>query len=501
MTGSSHTADTAAASATPPDPLHAMRSQFARILIPLAWVNAAIIAGSVMFVTQQTPMFLVGASAALALALTLSWFRFATSQLTRDLSTVTIMAQVAFLVMAYTGHAYQIDMHMYFFASLAILAAWCDWRPIIIGAAITAVHHLAFNFLLPWAVFPYGMSFARVLIHAVVLIAQTAALVFLTHALAKALATSRLAIGQAQEAGAKAEHLSQEVQVKAEAERQRRKHSASVVEALSERASTIVKALEETAHGVRGSAQTVQNATKDSKCKTSTIAENATLAAERIGTVASASSQLDQSIADISSRLEGSRTRSAAGAQNAEAAMVTVRSLVERADAIHRVIELISDIAEQTNLLALNATIEAARAGEAGRGFAVVASEVKSLAEQTGKATEEISGQIAGIQEASTGAAEGLSGIHGVIGELNETLSDLAAVVTQQSQATSDIAISMDGASSNAHDVSQELRAVVDAVDQIEGEMAGVEAGSSDLLSHAQALLGEIEAARDQLAA
>ena len=70
--------------------------------------------------------------------------------------------------------------------------------------------------------------------------------------------------------------------------------------------------------------------------------------------------------------------------------------------------ELISSIARQTNLLALNATIEAARAGEAGRGFAVVASEVKTLAGQTAKATEEISRQVAGIQAASTEAADSI---------------------------------------------------------------------------------------------
>src|SRR3546814_1789206 len=75
------------------------------------------------------------------------------------------------------------------------------------------------------------------------------------------------------------------------------------------------------------------------------------------------------------------------------------------AQRIGEVVNLISDIAEQTNLLALNATIEAARAGEAGKGFAVVASEVKNLATQTAKATGEIGQQIGDMKQA-TGEAE-----------------------------------------------------------------------------------------------
>ena len=88
-----------------------------------------------------------------------------------------------------------------------------------------------------------------------------------------------------------------------------------------------------------------------------------------------------------------------------------MRVLAEGAQRIGDVVGLISTIAGQTNLLALNATIEAARAGEAGKGFAVVASEVKGLAQQTAKATEEVSGQIARMQEATREAVEAIRGI------------------------------------------------------------------------------------------
>ena len=101
---------------------------------------------------------------------------------------------------------------------------------------------------------------------------------------------------------------------------------------------------------------------------------------------------------------------------------------------------LIKDIAEKTNLLALNATIEAARAGEAGRGFAVVASEVKQLATQTAQATEEISVQIAAIEQASDAAIQSIEEFGKTIHDISEIASFVAAAVEEQSAATQGIA-------------------------------------------------------------
>ena len=130
----------------------------------------------------------------------------------------------------------------------------------------------------------------------------------------------------------------------------------------------------------------------------------------------------------------------------AERTNATVKELNEAAGRIGDVVKLITDIAEQTNLLALNATIEAARAGEAGRGFAVVASEVKALAGQTAKATEEIGAQIAGMQQATMRSIEAIGAIERTIREIGEISGAIAAAVTEQGAATQEIARSVETA-------------------------------------------------------
>src|SRR6185295_7574515 len=97
--------------------------------------------------------------------------------------------------------------------------------------------------------------------------------------------------------------------------------------------------------------------------------------------------------------------------QVAKAANTTMAKLGSSSSEVGEIVKVITSIAEQTNLLALNATIEAARAGEAGKGFAVVASEVKDLAQETAKATEEISSRIQTIQTDTSAAVEAIARI------------------------------------------------------------------------------------------
>ena len=175
----------------------------------------------------------------------------------------------------------------------------------------------------------------------------------------------------------------------------------------------------------------------------SSEAENAdassTQASDNVGSVAAAASQMNDSVRQTTSELVSASEMIQQCNEKARTTNDNISGLAQNAQKIGDVVGLISDIAEQTNLLALNATIEAARAGEAGRGFAVVASEVKSLASQTSTATEEISSQISEIQGLTDNAVVAISDIAEMVSTIHGQADEILTKMHEQSTAINDI--------------------------------------------------------------
>ena len=212
-----------------------------------------------------------------------------------------------------------------------------------------------------------------------------------------------------------------------------------------------------------------------------------------VQSVAAATEQMVASVTEIGRQVKDSQKVADAAVQQAAQTNERIADLSQSAGRIGEVVKMISAVAEQTNLLALNATIEAARAGEAGRGFAVVASEVKALASQTAKATEEISTQIAQMQGATQLSVSAINEISGTIARISEISSVISATVEEQGAATQDIARNVQQAAAGAAEVTGSISAVNQATADTGSAATQVYASARALSSESSHLQSEVE--------
>jgi methyl-accepting chemotaxis protein len=225
----------------------------------------------------------------------------------------------------------------------------------------------------------------------------------------------------------------------ASAQLSRRQRMEAEIDAFRSTITAVLSNADSTTGELTQTAQTLAEVAQAAGAQSVETASSAEETSVNVQTVSTAAGQLGVSVQAIEGQLREATGIVRRASTMAEDANRTMEALATAAQHIDEVVGFIRNIAGQTNLLALNATIEAARAGEAGRGFAVVASEVKALATQTAKATEEISSQIAEVQQATKRAVDNVGAITTVMGEIDGFTATIAEAVNQQNLAAAQI--------------------------------------------------------------
>ena len=246
------------------------------------------------------------------------------------------------------------------------------------------------------------------------------------------------------------------------------------------------KELQVTATGMTGIAETPDNQAGDAAAASQHASSN-------VEAVASATEELSACIKEIEDQIRLSADETKKARSGAEDASKQMMELQISSKAIRKVVGLINGIAEQTNLLALNATIEAAGASEAGRGFSVVASEIKLLATQTALATKDISSQINSVHAATATSSEAMKSVTQILENAEDMVTGVATAIQEQKTATDEIAMNIQEASSRNQRVSENIQSIASEVTQTKSASDQVLRASNEVASSSYELKNKIE--------
>lgn len=240
------------------------------------------------------------------------------------------------------------------------------------------------------------------------------------------------------------------------------------------------------ANKLTGSADTTERQISDVSSRAEQVALN-------VQTVAAAGTELEATIHEIAKQAASVTAQIQAMSEKVESTSAQYQQLTGATERIGTAASLIGGIASQTNLLALNATIEAARAGEMGKGFSVVASEVKELAKKTATSTGEINSMIGNIQDEVQTGVQLVEQLVAIVREVDKIALAIAGAVEQQSAATREISNTMEQVASTNSNVASNLKSVATEASSTRSLAGEMDQSANTLKSAAGDLQQQVE--------